>query len=53
MFSHEVSEIFKNTYFEDQWWRVWTRRDLDRVQSIFLNVTILFKQMQPYNLYVS
>ena len=33
---------------------VWTRRDLDRVQSkYFLNVTISFNQMQPYNLYVS
>ena len=28
--------------------------DLDKVQSkFFLNVTILFNQMQPYNLYVS
>ena len=70
MFSHEIREIFKNTYFEEhlrkiasicftskyynkQWWRVWTRRDLDRMQSIFLNVTILFNQMQPHNLYVS
>ena len=26
---------------------------LNRVQSIFLNVTILFDQMQPYHLYIS
>ena len=62
-------QAFKNTYFEEHlrkiasicftskynnkyWWQVWTRRDLDRVQY-FLNVTILFNQIQPYNLYVS
>ena len=50
MFSYEICEIFKNTYFEEylretasicftlkynnKWqWRVWTRRNLDRVQS--------------------
>ena len=70
MSSYEISEIFKNAYFEEQlrktaaicftskyyknwWWWVWTRQDLDSVQSIFLNVTTLFNQMQPYNLYVS
>ena len=68
MFSYEICEIFMNTYFEEHlrkiafisftskyynkyWWQVWTRRDLDRVQY-FLNVTILFNQIQLYNLYV-
>ena len=67
MFSYENCEIFKNTYSEEHlrkiasicfisknyskyWWQVWTRRDLDRVQY-FLNVTILFNQIQAYNLY--
>ena len=69
MFSYKICEIFKNTYFEEHlrkiastcftskyynkyWWQVWARRDFDRVQY-FLNVTILFNQIQPYNLYVS
>ena len=49
-----ASTCFTSEYYNKQWWRVWTRRDLDRVQSkYFLNVTILFGQMQPYNLYAS
>ena len=33
---------------------VWIKRDLGRVQSkyFFLNITTLFNQMQPYNLYM-
>ena len=49
-----ASIYFTSKYCHKQWWRVWTRRDLDRVQSkYFLNVTILFDQLQPNNLYVS
>ena len=61
MLSHEIRKNFKNTYFEEhlrktasicftsKWGRVWARRDLDRMQiKYFLNVTILFDQMQPY-----
>ena len=48
------SICFTSKYYNNYWWQVWTRRDLDRVQSkYFLNVTILFNQMQPYNLYES
>ena len=69
MFSYKFCEIFKNTYFEEHlekiasicftskyynkyWWQVWTKGGLDRVQC-YLNATILFNQIQAYNLYVS
>ena len=48
-----ASICFTSKYYKNWWWWVWTRQDLDSVQSIFLNVTTLFNQMQPYNLYVS
>ena len=71
MLSHEICEIFKNTYFEEHlrkiasvcftskyYNKLWCEFELDETStgcnvSIFLNVTILFNQMQPYNLYES
>ena len=48
-----ASICFTSEYYIKYWWRIWARRNLDRVQKFFLSVTILLNQMQQYNLYVS
>ena len=69
MFSYEICEIFKNTCFEEHLRKTasicFTSKntiansggefglDLDSAKYFFLNVTIFFNQMQPYNLCVS
>ena len=53
--SCEICEIFKNTYFEETLRKTAfiDETSTECKASIFLNITVLFVQMQPYRLYIS
>ena len=64
MLFYEICEIFKSTYFEENMQKTasicftskyynFELRETSTECSVFLNVTILFNQIQPCNLYLS